>query len=332
MSNPVIAEVLRGRRVESIHRGAFVAMDAQGRIIDQGGDIGAPVFARSSLKLMQALPLVESGAADAFGFRNHELALACASHSSEPGHVETAAHMLVAAGLGEGALGCGPHWPLFSADTVAAMVGTGQRPTRLHNNCSGKHAGFLCTCVHLGEDVSSYLDAAHPLQADIRGTIADLTGYALEGDVCAIDGCSAPTFAAPLSGFAQAFACLATGEGLGRERARAARRLMDACIAEPWHVAGTDRFCTRLMLAGEGRIYAKTGAEGVYVAALPREGIGLALKCDDGASRAVEVRLAALIASLLTTDDPLQPALKALSQAPIRDFNGREVGRIRAVS
>ena len=332
MPNPVIAEVTRGRRVESIHRGAFVAMDAEGRIVDQGGEIDMPVFARSSLKLMQALVLVESGAADRFGFGDRELALACASHSSEPDHVETAARMLAAAGLGEGALGCGPHWPQHSPEHVAAMARAGQIPTRLHNNCSGKHAGFLCTCVHLGEDVSGYLDPAHPLQVEIRATIADLTGFKLEGDVCAIDGCSAPTYAAPLSGFAQAFAHLATGEGLERERASAARRLMDACMAEPWMVAGSDRFCTRIMQAGAGRIYAKVGAEGVYVAALPEEGIGIAMKCDDGAARAVEVRLAALIGSLLKADDPLKPGLKALADEPIHDRNGTEVGRLRAVS
>lgn len=332
MSNPVIAEVTRGRRVESIHRGAFVAMDAAGRVLSRGGDIEAPVFARSSLKLMQALALVESGAADRYGFGDRELALACASHSSEPDHVETAARMLAAAGLGEGSLGCGPHWPQHSEEHVAAMARMGQTPTRLHNNCSGKHAGFLCTCVHLGEDVTSYLAPAHPLQHEVRSTIAALTGFALEGDVCAIDGCSAPTYAAPLAGFARAFACLATGQGLEPGRAGAARRLMDACMAEPWMVAGSDRFCTRIMQAGGGRIYAKVGAEGVYVAALPREGIGIAMKCDDGAARAVEVKLAGLIASLLKADDPLQPALKALAESAIRDRNGTEVGRIRAVS
>lgn len=328
MTNPVIAEVTRGSRVESIHRGAFAVVDADGAVVAAAGDVERPVFARSALKLMQALPLVESGAADALEFDSRALALAAASHSGEPGHVATARAMLAAAGLAEDDLGCGPQWPRQDRDFVTLANGAG-KPGRVHNNCSGKHAGFLCTCRHAGATTADYLDPSHPLQAEIRTIVGDLIGRPLEGDTCAVDGCSAPTFAVPLAGFALAFARLATGTTLPPVRTAAAGRLMAAAMAEPWHVAGTGRACTALMSLVPGRIYAKTGAEGVYVAALPREGIGIAMKCDDGSARAVEALLAALLARHLT--DAPEAALAGLADTPVRDFNGTVVGAVRAV-
>jgi L-asparaginase II len=324
MINPVIAEVTRGTRVESVHRGAWAVVSADGRVVESAGDIEIPVFARSALKLMQALPLVESGAADAAGFGTHELALACASHSGEAQHVATAERMLAAAGLGESALGCGPHWPRRIPDILA--VGRAGEPSRLHNNCSGKHAGFLVTARHRGESVADYLAPGHPLQAEVRAIIESLAGSVLEGDVCAVDGCSAPTYAVPLHGFAHAFARLATGAGLAPTRAAAARRLMDAATAAPWYTAGTGRACTGMMEAAGGRIYVKTGAEGFYVAALPSEGLAIAAKCDDGAARAVEVLLPALIGRYL----PDAEALAAMDRVPVDDWNGRLVGEVRS--
>jgi L-asparaginase II len=328
MANPVIAEVSRGTRVESVHRGAWAVVDADGRTLAAEGDVETPVFARSALKLMQALPLVESGAAAAFALDVRQLALAGASHSGEPGHVETARAMLAAAGLEEADLGCGPHWPRDVLQAVAVAERQG-RPGRLHNNCSGKHAGFLCTCRHLGQPTRGYLDGQHPLQREIRGIIAALTGTALAGDLCSVDGCSAPTYAVPLAAFAGAFARLATGAGLAAERAAAARALIGAAMAEPWFVAGSGRTCTELMLLEGGRVYAKTGAEGVFIAALPREGLGFAMKCDDGAARAVEVLLAALLARY--AEGGLSAALARHATAPVRDFNGAQVGEVRAV-
>lgn len=325
VGNPVIAEVTRGSRVESVHRGAWAVVDADGRVLESAGDVETPVFARSALKLMQALPLVESGAAAAAGFGAAELALACASHSGEAEHVATAARMLALAGLDENALGCGAHWPRRIPDILA--VGRAGEPSRLHNNCSGKHAGFLVTARHRGESLSDYLSPDHPLQVAVRGIIEALTGAPLVGDVCAVDGCSAPTFAVPLKGFAHAFARLATGAGLPADRAAAARTLMDSAVAKPWLTAGTGRACTAMIEAGGGRLYVKTGAEGFYVAALPAEGLAIAAKCDDGAARAVEVLLPALIARHL----PGAEAVAAMARSPVHDWNGNRVGEIRAV-
>ena len=331
MANPVIGEVTRGTRVESIHRGAWVVVDERGRTVAAAGDVEQPVFARSALKLMQALPLVESGAADAAGLSDRELAIATSSHSGEPGHVAAARTILAAAGLGEDALGCGAHWPreITVAIELAAREG---KPGRIHNNCSGKHSGFLCTARHLGLATSDYLDPHHPLQAEIRSGIEALSGATLVGDTCAVDGCSAPTYALPLRRFAHAFARLSTGHGLTQSRATAARRLIAAGIAEPWYVAGTGRMGTEIMTRAAGRIYVKSGAEGVYVAALPAEGLALAIKCDDGATRAAEALLGALAARHLeAAPAALADALAAFADAPVRDFNGAEVGRIRAI-
>jgi len=332
MANPVIAEVTRGARVESIHRGRAVAVDADGRIMFSAGDIELPVYPRSALKLMQALPLVESGAADAFGFGDRELAFAGASHSSEPAHVELAREMLSKAGLTQDDLQCGAHWPKFGSDTMVALARSGAEPTRAHNNCSGKHAGFLCVCVHQGVETGDYLADGNSVQRQVRAAIEQLTGANLNADRCGLDGCSAPTYALPLVAFARGFARLATGNGLDAARAKAARRLMQASMAEPFMVAGTGRFCTDLMIACTGRVYVKTGAEGVYVGTVPEVGIALALKCDDGATRAAEVAMAAILLRALGPGHDLSATIAPFTVRPVRDWNGTQVGELRAAT
>lgn len=326
MPNPVLVETTRGHQVESRHRGAVVVAEAGGRVFSLG-EVTTPVFPRSAIKAMQALPLLESGAADACGFGDRELALACASHSGEPAHVELAASMLARAGLDHTALECGSHWS-GEQSVLIAQARSGIEPTALYNNCSGKHAGFVCTACHLGIDHSGYVRYDHAIQAEIRAVLADLTGALLGADVCGIDGCSIPTYAIRLDRLARGFARMATGEGLGQARAAAARRLFAACMAEPFFVAGTGRFCTRLMELAPGRIFAKSGAEGVFCAALPEEGLGIALKCDDGAGRAAECMVAATLARHVR-DEALAARLDALARRELRNWNGLHVGAIR---
>lgn len=328
MNNPVTVEVTRGQLVESRHRGLAVVVDAEGQVVLSAGDIEAAVFPRSACKAMQALPLVESGAADAFGFGDRELALACSSHSGEPEHVATAASMLKAAGRGEADLECGAHWS-FDQQTIIAQARTLAHPTALHNNCSGKHSGFVCTCAHMGEDPKGYSTYDHPLQQSIRAIMEDLTGAVLGPDNCGTDGCSIPTYAVPLRGLAQGFAKLGTGQGLAPIRAAAARRLIEACMAEPFYVAGTKRFCTRLMQVAPGKIFAKTGAEGVFCAVLPEKGLSFAVKAEDGATRAAEAMIAALLARHFERDSAEQAALLRLSSYGMRNWNGIEVGQVR---
>ncbi|GAB4360747.1 MAG: asparaginase [Oricola sp.] len=332
MANPVLVETVRGGIVDLRHRGAVAVSDAQGRIVWSAGDIERQVYPRSAVKLFQALPLVESGAADRFRLDDRQLALACSSHSAEDGHVETVGAMLDAAGLRESDLACGAHWPLFGQKQLIAFVRAGNTPNQLHNNCSGKHAGFLCTACHQGIEVSGYVAPQHEIQRQAKAVQEDVTGFRLQDGVGAVDGCSIPAYAFPLRSLARGFARAASGYGLGTERAKAAKRLIQACLANPWYTAGTERFCTRVMEAGEGAVYAKTGADGVYVAALPRQGLGVALKCDDGSGPAAEIMLASVLLRLLAADDALRERIEPLSRRILKNWNGIEVAQMRPVS
>lgn len=327
MTNPVLVEVLRGGIVESRHRGAVCVVDADGRTAFKLGDVSAAVFPRSAVKAIQALPLVESGAADAYGFGHRELALACASHNGEPDHVALARSMLARARLDDAALECGTHWPLFEKAALA-LAREGGEPSDAHNNCSGKHAGFLCSCMHLGLEHHGYVKPEHAFQEIVREALESVTGTSHNEENRGVDGCSIPTYAAPLTGLALGFARMATGKGMGPERGRAARRLLSACMAEPFFTAGTDRADTALMQAAPGRVFVKTGAEGVYCAAVPELGLGIALKCDDGAGRAAEVATAAVIGALLAGDEAGE-RFEKLSRPEMRNWNGMPVGSLR---
>ena len=328
MSNPVLVEVLRGGLVESRHRGAIAVIDADGAVALAVGDIAKPVFPRSAVKPLQALPLVESGAAERYAFGDEELALACASHSGEPAHVEVVARMLSRAGLDVSALACGTHWP--SSQTAAfALARAGAAPSALHNNCSGKHAGFLCVACALGADHLGYWRPEHTVQRQVRAVLEDLTGVALPDDDRAVDGCSVPTWAIPVANLARAFARFGTGHGLTPIRAKAAARLRAACAQKPWYVAGTGRFCAEIMRLLGPRVLVKTGAEGVFCAALPDLRFGIAIKCDDGAGRAAEAIMAALIARFARLDAAEQATIASFARPTLRNWNGIEVGSLR---
>jgi len=328
MGNPVLVEVTRGRLTESRHRGAVAVVDADGKAVLALGDVAAPVFPRSAIKALQALPLLESGAGDHFGFGAEELALACGSHSGEDAHVAGVERMLARAGLAERALLCGIHWPL-NQDAARDLARRGGSATALHNNCSGKHAGFLCAACALGVDTAAYITPEHPVQRAVKAVLDDLAGAVIPDERRAIDGCSVPTWAMPLTGLARAFARFGTGQGLTPVRAAAARRLLAACADKPWFVAGTNRFCTTLMSLFGPRVFAKTGAEGVCCGALPELGLGIAIKCDDGGNRAAEVVFAALVGRLLARTDAEQAALGPLARPVIRNWHGIEVGGLR---
>lgn len=328
MANPVLVEVLRGDMVESRHRGSVVVVDADGGVVFAIGDVERPTFPRSAVKAIQALPLVESGAADAFGLGAREIAMACASHSGEAEHAVRAADMLAKAGLDEAALECGAHWP-SGQEAALALAAEGGKPGALHNNCSGKHAGFLCTCRHLGVDHRGYVGAGHGAQLAVRDAMESVTGAVHAVDACGTDGCSIPTYAVPMNSLALGFARMASGVGLAPERAKAAKRVLDACMAEPFYVAGTDRLDTRLMQAAKGRVMVKYGAEAVFCGAIPELGLGIALKCDDGSARAAEVMIAAVTARLLAKDSELSAILRQMAMPVIRNWNGIKVGALR---
>jgi len=330
MQNPVLVEVTRGRMVESRHRGMAVVVDGDGAIVMGLGEVETPVFPRSAVKSMQALPLVETGAADRYAFGDKELALACASHSGEPEHMRLAGDIVARASLSEADFECGRHWS-SEQKVLIEQARAGDKPDQLGNNCSGKHAGFLCLSCHAGVDHHGYVGYDHFVQASVRDTMSDLTGASLGHDNCGTDGCSIPTYAAPLTRIAHGFARMASGAGLGPDRAKAAKRLMTACMAEPWYVAGTGRACTALMSIAPGRIFAKTGAEGVFCAAIPEQGLGIALKCEDGSTRGAEAMIGAVLAKLFSEDQELSAKLGDWSKKSLKNWNGIEVGQIRPV-
>jgi L-asparaginase II len=328
MTNPVLVEALRGALVESRHRGAVAVVDANGKTVLTVGDVATPIFPRSAVKALQALPLIESGASERYGLGDEELALACASHSGEPGHVAGVQGMLARAGLSAAALCCGAHWPI-SQEAATALARTAGAPSALHNNCSGKHAGFLCTACGMGTDHTGYWRPDHPVQLQVRAVLENLTGAVLSEQCRAVDGCSVPTWAIPLKNLAYAFAKFGTGTGLASERAKAAAQLRAACAAKPWHVAGSARFCTEIMQRFGARVFVKTGAEGVYCAALPEQGLGIAIKCDDGTGRAAQVIMAAAIVRFLPLDGAQQAALAPFLRPVLRNWNGFAVGTLR---
>jgi L-asparaginase II len=327
MANPVLVEVTRGELVESRHRGAIAVVDADGASAFSLGDAERPVFPRSAVKALQALPLIETGAADAFGFGPQELALAQASHGGEPAHVEGVAAMLAKIGLDETALECGTHAPSHSS-SAAALIRGGGAPNQMHNNCSGKHANFLAVARHLGIPSQGYVKATHPVQGLVRKTLAEMTGASHTPQHCGTDGCSIPTYAVPLPALALAFARLGTGAKLSPVRAAAAARLYAAAVGNPFYVAGTGRFCTDAMTLLGGAALMKTGAEGVYCAAIPGRGFGVALKCDDGGTRAAEAMMAAILARLFPQHEE---ALRRWTHAPVNTRRGARAGEVRVV-
>lgn len=321
MTVPLV-EVRRGDRVESLHTGSIAVCDADGRLVVEIGDIDAPIFPRSAVKAIQALPLVESGAADAFGLTDAHLSLVCASHSGEPDHVETTRDLLHKAGVGETCLECGGHWSFDHKTLLDQARSHEATPGPIFNNCSGKHSGMIVTAVRQGEDPAGYIRPEHPAQERVRRAMEEVTGAVHAEANRATDGCSIPTYAVPVRKLAHGFARLATGT-LPEGRREAARRLLTACMNEPFHMAGTRRFCTRIMKALPGRLFAKTGAEGVFCGALPDLGLGIALKIDDGGTRASEAAMAN-VAMRFLDDEALLP----FCERPLKNWNGWEVGSI----
>lgn len=289
----ILVEVLRGGRTESVHAGHAVVVEAGGGIVAAWGDPGTVMYPRSSCKMIQALPLVESGAADAFGASRAELALACASHRGAPVHTRSVADWLARIERTEHDLCCGPELPRDES-TQHETIRTDAPVSRIHNNCSGKHTGYLTLARHLGAG-PDYADPDHPVQRAVRAAVEETTGAESPG--FAIDGCSAPNFATTVEGLARAMADFASA-GDDTVRGRAQRRLFAAMVAHPELVAGEGAACTELMRALGGSAAVKTGAEGVYVAILPDKRLGVALKISDGATRASECAITAILVKL----------------------------------
>lgn len=323
MTHPVpMLEMWRGDFLESQHMGYAVVCNAQGEVLEAWGNPEKVILPRSSCKMLQALPLVESGAADAFGLTSEHLALACASHNGAAIHRARVTDWLDDLGLGETSLRCGPQEP----DDIPErnlLVRAAEAPCQIHNNCSGKHAGFLTLAKHLGAG-PDYVAPDHPVQCAGLDAIEEMTGMTSPG--FGIDGCSAPNFATGIKGFATALARMTRWDG--SLRGGAAQRLFEAMVTHPDLVAGEGRACTRLMRAMERKAAVKTGAEGVFAAILPERGLGIAVKISDGTTRAAESAIAGLLVryGVLNADDPVaQHYMKGL----IRNRRDMVTGQMR---
>ncbi len=335
--NPELVHVTRGATVESRHSGAIAICKSDGTCLAGLGDVARPVFPRSAIKLMQATLVVTSGAADRFGFDTRALAVACASHRGTPDHVRVVSDMLQAVGVGQDDLACGAHWPFHDASRNELARGGGA-PNRLHNNCSGKHAAILAACVASGWPVEGYTALGHPAQYALRCVLENLCQTDLADSVPGQDGCGLPNWPLSLTSLAVGFARLnadrapdgpATDARLATLR-DAATRLRAACWAHPELPGGPGMLDTEVLRLGAGCVYIKTGAEGAYCGAMPKLGLGFAIKVDDGAARASEAIVLELLAAL---DD--QYHLERFGElrrrrSIIRNWAGDPVGRILA--
>jgi L-asparaginase II len=322
MTNPIIAEVTRGGIVESRHTGAFAVVDGEGKLIKSAGGFAVPIFPRSAIKAFQFVPVIESGAADHFGFTDEEIALACSSHNGEADHVRVARSMLQKAGENEEHYECGAHWP-SNLEAHHDAVRAGGEALQVHNNCSGKHAGMLALARQLGANAKNYVNIDHPVQQAIAEVIARYCEVDVKALTWGIDGCSVPTWAFPLSNMALGFARLtATPAG---------KRIIQAVRNHPFMVAGTKRFDTKVMQTVP-RVFVKTGAEGVYCGCIPHAHIGVALKCDDGASRAAETAMASVLASLDVWTADEKEKLQGFAHADLRNWRKIPVGDVHAVA
>lgn len=304
MANPVLVESWRGEIVENRHRGAIVVCDPRGRVLHSWGDVDTLVYPRSSIKLLQALPLVETGAADHFHLDDRELALACASHGAEPMHTEAVESWLARLGLDQGDLECGPHAPSHEP-SANDLLWHHHRPGRVHNNCSGKHTGMLTASRYLGESTRGYIERDHPSQQRWFDSVGEMAGIDMRHLPWNRDGCGIPVIAMPLTALATAFARVAVPDDLAPARAAAVERLGGAIAAQPLMIAGHDRLCSEVVALTGRRLLVKTGADGVYTAALQDKGMGIALKMDDGSGPAAQVALLSILRHLdaLHADD-----------------------------
>lgn len=334
MPPEILANVIRGETVESIHRGHFIVLDGEGRTVASAGDPSTVTFYRSSSKAFQAIPCITSGAADRFGFTEDEIALAVASHSGEKVHVETAARMLAKAGLSETDLRCGAHLPFYETE-ANRMLAAGEKPSQLHNNCSGKHAAMLAFAKHIGADIATYESPSNPIQQEILNCVAEFARVPVSEIATGVDGCAAPNFALPIAAMATSFINLLSPPPSFDDKTRdACRWIVSAMLKFPELIAGTDRLDTMLMQVAEGKLISKVGADGVWLGGvLPCEqwpsGLAIALKIEDGddfLSRQV------VAIEILRRLEVLAPGdLAEYSPMPVKNRRGDVVGKVEAV-
>ena len=329
--NPVLVNRWRGNAIESRHRGAVAVVEASGRTLLTLGDVQRPVFPRSAIKFLQAIPFVESGAVEHYGLDNRHIALACSSHNGEPLHVGLVDDWLTRVGCTHEDLECGAVLPMHTA-TQFDLLAEGRGPQRIHHNCSGKHLGMLSTCRHLGEQTQNYRLYNHSAQRRWLDVLESLSNTRVMQLPWGYDGCGVPTLAMPLQRIALAMARFGDSSHFSGERRDAVERIIAALVEFPYLVAGKERLCTDLMGRLAARVLVKVGADGVYTAILPEQGLGLALKIDDGNDAAARVALGAVLGVLQATGRDDMQALAEYFAPSLTNSRGESIGRIEPSS
>jgi L-asparaginase II len=326
----LVVEVTRGDRIESVHRVAACAVDANGRILYRAGDVETPVFLRSTAKPFIAAAVVEAGARERFGLDATEIAVMAASHAGEPFHVRAVESLLRKIGMDESALQCGVQAPYDEA-AAQALRRTGRAPSAVYNNCSGKHAGILALCTIIGADPATYLRVENPAQRRILDFCARLSDDDAATWPVAVDGCGIPVYATSLQRAARSFSRFATLAGIDQRDAHALRVVRDAMVAHPEYVSGTAQLDTELMRVGEQSIASKAGAEGVHGVAAIAKGYGYAAKVLDGGARARGPSTIAVLSALCVLDPEKTQRLRRFARPAVYNRAGHVVGEIRAV-
>ncbi len=325
--NSLSVKVTRGSVVENVHNIKAVIVSSSGEILQSWGDVDKLVYPRSAVKAIQVLAFVEMGGAERFAFSDEEIAICCASHSGEPEHVVTVQSMLDKLALSEDDFECGCHWPLCP-EASYTLAREGKQPNQLHNNCSGKHVGMLGLAKLLGASLQGYININHPVQQKIADTMAEMCEYDYSIAPWSLDGCSAPTWAIPLTNLALAFAKFACPENVLEKRQKACKNLYDAVVKHPFMVAGTGCYCTDMMTILQKRVFLKVGAEGVYIAAIPELKLSIALKCEDGSVRAAESVMTALLDYVGITYFVSDDIMQGYRSVTLKNWENRITGTI----
>jgi len=326
--NPVLAELARNGWVENRHRGAFCISDDKGKAIVATGDIERAIFPRSAIKSMQALALFSSGAVEKFGLNETDIAIASASHHGEIEHIAAVTALLKKIGSTENDLQCGAHAPT-NRKARNQLFSTGAKPGTIHNNCSGKHAGMLAVAKAQGVLSDDYWQLGHPVQELVKTSIEEVLGEKLSNNHSGTDGCSIPTFAAPLKSFAGGFARMATGRGFDDLTKSSIKTIFDAASNQPFLIGGTGVFDSEVMQVFEGNLICKIGAEGVFCGAIRNLGLGFALKCDDGNMLAAQVMIAAMLDKYASPNPEQRQYLKQQQSKTLKNWRGLEVATMR---
>lgn len=328
MASEQLVEVVRGNLVESIHNGHIAVVDYKGRLLASKGDVEKVIFARSSMKPLQAIPIIETGASETFHFTDADLSLACASHNGEAQHTDRVQALLEQMKLEVNDLQCGTHPPRWrAADELLMQKGVPITP--IYNNCSGKHSGMLATALQMNESIEDYYLPEHPVQQRILQVVHELTETPIDDIEIGIDGCGVPVHGVPIKNLAHAFAKMAKPVDENEVRRAAIEKVTHAMMSAPEMVGGTKRFCTDFMRAEKGRMFGKVGAEGVYCIGDIETGIGIALKIEDGNARATSAVALAVLEQMDLLTDKVKEQLADYYRPTLKNARDEEIGCIR---